>query len=594
MHILVLEDSRPIQKLVQARLEKAGHTVDVVNNGQQGFRLATDHSYDAIISDIKMPLWDGVKFVQAMQVICPHLPIIIVTSAADDEEVTEQLAKCSNVRALLPKPHDFNRLFALLAGIRPQSQTAVSKMARIICTIGPASSDIETLGRLIVAGMDVVRLNFSHGSYDQHEKALQAVRDAEAMWGRPIAVLQDLCGPKIRVGLMQGGGVDLQQGKQLSIQKTSVEGNSERISTIIPEILNDLRVGDPILLDDGLIELRVTQSGQDVIQCEVVVGGRLKSNKGMNLPATALSLPSVTEKDWQDLEWALNHSVDYIALSFVRTAEEIQEIKDHIKKSGNDRLKVVAKIEKPEAVNNIRSIVEVSDGIMIARGDMGVELPAARVPRIQREIIQLCWLLNTPVITATQMLDSMTTNARPTRAEVTDVSTAIETGTDAVMLSQETAVGVDPVNVVRTMASIIYEAEQTPGRGFPLNTGEDEPGSFLGLLTNIKDLDGIMLLDPDGNLFPRLSKWCRSVATIMVTRSRTIARRASLYKNITPIIIKEKLHRTDIITRATSRAIEMGCLSPGNRLAVVEGAHQTREGLSQDGGLQIIRISGYE
>lgn len=459
MRVLLLEDARSTQLLIKKRLEKEGYEVDAVGNGHQGFQLATANSYDAIISDIRMPHWDGFKFVEAMQVISPRLPIIIATSADKDEEVIAHLAKYSNVLVTLPKPVDFSLLFELLGNVQVQSHVGVNKKARIVCTIGPASDDPHVLGKMIIAGMDVARLNFSHGTHEQHATTLAAVREAEKNWNKAIAVLQDLCGPKIRTGKMTGGQIDLEPGKTIIIQKNELTGTSERISTITPEILDDLRVGDPILLDDGLFELKVISTASTEITCEVIIGGTLKSSKGMNLPGTSLSLPSVTPKDWADLDWALDHSVDYVALSFVRTADEIREIKKYIADSGKRDLRVVAKKEKPEAVNNIKEIIEVSDGIMIARGDMGVEFPAPRVPRIQQEIIRLCWEMNTPVITATQMLDSMTTNSRPTRAEVTDVSTAIGEGTDAVMLSQETATGVDPVNVVRTMASIICEEE---------------------------------------------------------------------------------------------------------------------------------------
>jgi pyruvate kinase len=362
--------------------------------------------------------------------------------------------------ACWPSPLILKALFKQLASIPRQTHTSVNKKAKIVCTIGPASNTSEILGKMILAGMDVARLNFSHGSYEAHEATLLAVREAEKTWEKPIAVLQDLCGPKIRTGPMRDGAIRLLAGEVLVIQAEPVEGTADRISTITPEIIADLKVGDPVLLDDGLLELRVLKEGKDEVHCEVMTGGTLKSSKGINLPQTSLSLPSITEKDWQDLDWGLNHSIDYVALSFVRSAEDIWRIKKYIKAAGKRNLKVVAKIEKPEAVQNIREIIEVADAIMIARGDMGVELPAARVPRIQERIIQLCWEMNTPVITATQMLDSMTTNARPTRAEVTDVSMAIKQGTDAVMLSQETATGIDPVNVVRTMASIICEEER--------------------------------------------------------------------------------------------------------------------------------------
>ncbi len=593
MRILVLEDAKSTQLLVKKRFEKAGHLVDAVDNGHQGFQLATANIYDVIISDIRMPHWDGFKFIEAMQVVCPHLPIIIVSSADKEQGVVERLAKHGNVKALLPKPLDFNYLFKLLADIRIQSHVGVNKKARIVCTIGPASSDTKTIGQMILAGMDVARLNFSHGSHEQHSLTLQAVREAEENWNKPIAVLQDLCGPKIRTSSMEDGQVLLEAGKTLIIQKEEIVGNAERISTIAPEILDDLELGDPILLDDGLLELKVTGIEPEEVTCEVVAGGLLKSSKGMNLPATALSLPSVTKKDWRDLDWALEHSVDYVALSFVRNAEEIREIKRYITKKKKRDLRVVAKIEKPEAVNNIKEIIEVSDAIMIARGDMGVELPAARVPRIQQEIIRLCWQMNTPVITATQMLDSMTTNSRPTRAEVTDVSTAINEGTDAVMLSQETATGTNPVNVVRTMASIICEEENYSHLDtdqYEQLMAENVSNPVLTAVASFSNTTATLLLDAEGHLYPVLSKWSRKVPSILVTKSMNVARHASLYKNMTPLIIRDELGRDATVFRALEMALQIGCIREGDLISVVEGERLTQGGIDQSGALQLVVV----
>ncbi len=453
MRVLLLEDAKSTQVLVKERLKKKGYTVEAVDNGHQGFQMASTNRYDVIISDIMMPHWDGFKFIDAMQVINPQVPIIVVTSADKEKELVDRLELCPNVKQLLPKPVNFEILFDLLANIQSQNHTDIQKKARIVCTTGPASCDPSTLGKMIIAGMDVVRLNFAHGDYAQHERTLHAIRLAEENWNKPIAVLLDLRGPKLQVGKMEGGQAELQPGKNIAIQKEDILGNSTVISTSMPNILDDLKIGDRVLIDEGLLELKVirTDKEEEEVVCEVIVGGLLKSGKSIHLPTTELSLPSVTPKDWQDIDWALNHSVEYVVLSFVRQAQDVQEVKNHIAASGKHDLRVIAKIEKPEAVNNIREIVEVSDAIMIARGDMGIELPTAKIPRIQKEIIKLCWELNTPVITATQMLDSMTVQSRPTRAEVTDVSTAINEGTDAVMLSQETATGIDPVNVVRTM-----------------------------------------------------------------------------------------------------------------------------------------------
>ncbi len=593
MHILILEDAKSTQLLLKARLEKEGHTVEAVDNGHQGFLLASSNPYDCIISDIMMPRWDGMKFIEAIQVVRPHLPIIIVSSHHGDAEIRSRLESYRNVINILPKPFDFKELFHTLSKVPIQSHDSVNKMARIVCTIGPASSSTETLGKMLLAGMDVARLNFSHGTHEDHAKNLAAIREAEQTWEKPIAVLQDLCGPKIRVGEMADGAIKLVTGSKIRIQAAPVVGNKDCISTISPEIIADLKIGAPVLLDDGLLELRVLEEGEEAVICEVMSGGLLKSSKGMNLPASSLSLPSITEKDWQDLNWTLNHDIDYVALSFVRSADEVQAIKDHIAKAGK-KIRVVAKVEKPEAVNHIREIIETSDAIMIARGDMGVELPAARVPRIQQKIINLCWEMNTPVITATQMLDSMTTNMRPTRAEVTDVSLAIREGTDAVMLSQETATGISPINVVRTMASIICEEERHSKLSldkYHQLVGDTSANPALKAVASINNMTATLLLDPEGTLYPALSKWNRKVLSLLVTRSMQTARHASLFHNIVPLIVQEKLHRSEIIFKALEMAKESGYIRAGDTVAVVEGEHTTNQGIHQAGALQIVHVT---
>jgi len=446
---------------------------------------------------------------------------------------------------------------------------------------------------MILAGMDVTRLNFSHGSYEQHERTLEAIRHAETLWEKPIAVLVDLCGPKIRTGEMGNNGVTLVPEQKMMIQAEQTLGTAEVISTITPEILSDLKIGDPILLDDGLLELRVVESGSTKVLCEVVTGGILRSNKGMNLPETDISLPSVTEKDWKDLQWAIDHSVDYVALSFVRSAKEIADIKDYILNSTNPKLRVIAKIEKPEAIKHITEIIKVSDAIMIARGDMGVEIPAARVPRVQNKIISLCWQSNTPVITATQMLDSMTHNSRPTRAEVTDVSVAIQEGTDAVMLSGETAAGVDPVNVVRTMASIICEEESHDNfslEKYQQLVEETAVNPVLTAVASLNNTKATILFDPQGTLYPALSKWNRKVPSIVITRSMQVARHASLYKNIVPLIIKEEVKRSDLIYKALELASQEGYIRTGDIVALVEGNYKTPRGIEQIGTLQLVLV----
>ncbi len=593
MRMLVLEDSKPVKELLKRRFEKAGHQVDVVDNGHQGFVLATSSSYDVVISDVQMPHWDGFKFVEAMGVVCPRTPIIIVTSASIDDGMRSRVSSYSNILEIFPKPLNFTDCFELLDKISIQENDRVSKKARIVCTLGPASSDREIIGKMVLVGMDVARLNFSHGSYEQHEATLQAVREAEADWGKPVAVLQDLCGPKIRTGLMTNGAVSLVSGEKIIIQAQKIEGTAERISCSLAEIVPDLKKGDPILLDDGLLELRVVAEGETEVLCEILSGGKLKSNKGMNLPATTLSLPSVTEKDWQDLDWGLDHPIDFVALSFVRSPDEIVKVKNYVRNAGKRDLKVIAKIEKPEAVKHIREIIEVADGIMIARGDMGVELPAARVPRIQQQIIRLCWEMNKPVITATQMLDSMTSNSRPTRAEVTDVSMAIREGTDAVMLSQETATGVNPVNVIRTMASIVREEEQytsLSSEQYQQLLSDATANPALTAVAGLNDIAAVILLDLEGSMYPLLSKWNRKIPSLLVAGSDEVARHASIYYNVVPMIIRETLSSDAIIKKAMDTAQEWGHIRVGDRIAVVEGSRKTRGGLHQIGSLQIVAV----
>lgn len=592
MYILLLDNSPLVSKILTKQLNKMGHKIDAVQNGQQGFHLAASKHYDLVISDLIMPQWNGFKFMEAMQVIKPQCPIIAISSSLDEDDSRERLSRYSNVIGFLPKPVKIKKLNEIIDRLKVFSNENVRKLARIICTIGPASESPETIGQMILAGMDIARLNLSHGTYDEHKRRLMAVRHAEEKWSRPIGILMDLCGPKIRTGAMRDGGVPIKSGARITIQANPIEGTSELFSTIAPEILQDLRVGDPILLDDGLLELVVEEEGTDEVVCQVVISGTLKSSKGINLPATPLNLPSITEKDKQDLAWGMEHSIDFAALSFVRSADDIAQVKKLISR-GKRKIMVVAKIEKPEAVENIDAIIEATDIIMIARGDMGVELPASRVPWIQRDIIRRCWQANTPVITATQMLDSMTFNARPTRAEVTDVSVAIAEGTDAVMLSGETAVGGDPVNVVRTMASIISaeESHAEPGHNHydSLNTNQGFSPALLAAATQ-GTAAAILIIDLEGKIYPHLSKWNRTVPTLLLTNSLHVARHSCIYKNITPIIIRDELTRDEIVKRAQEEAENRGYLIKGDVLAVMEGERMTQGGIPQIGAFQLMRV----
>lgn len=594
MRILLLEDNPVNQVQISSQLKKLGHQVDTVGNGQQGFLRATSHQYDIFLCDILMPHWDGFKFIEAMSVVCPTMPIVVISSSIDSNDLVNRLSPYPNIRAVLPKPLDMAKLGPILKDTSSQSHENLGKMARIVCTIGPSSNSQEVINKMIMAGMDVARLNFSHGSYESHDAVLQMIRHAETEWMRPVAVLMDLCGPKIRTGNMQDGKVTLENGASVIIQAADIEGTSQRFSTIAPEILADLREGDPILLDDGLLELKVERAGASEVQCRVVVGGQLKSHKGINLPGTPLSLPCLTAKDKADLEWGMDHSIDFVALSFVRSAADILELKELIRKLGKRNIHVVAKIEKPEAVENIDAIIDATDVIMIARGDLGVELPASRVPWIQRQIIKKCWEKNKPVITATQMLETMTQNARPTRAEVTDVSLAVQEGTDAVMLSGETAAGVNPVNVVRTMASIICESERHLEQNLDHNqilVDKTDINPALSAAASLGLATATLVIDFGNNLYQHMSKWNRRTPTLLATNSIHSARHACLYKNVIPIITKEQLSRDQLVFWAVREAKQRGYLVAGDVLAVVEGARQTQGGIDQLGAFQLIRVT---
>ena len=335
----------------------------------------------------------------------------------------------------------------------------ISRHSKIVCTIGPATRSARMIRKLIEAGMNVARLNFSHGKHEEHAQSISMLREAATVLRKPIAVLADLQGPKIRTGALAGGGtVFLRTGQRFVITTAKVLGDSTRVNTTFYPMPREVKRGDRILLSDGLIELRVQATTPHEVVCEVANGGLLGENKGINLPGVKLRVPALTEKDRSDLRFALSQGADYIAVSFVRRAEDVQLAKALVKRSKKDT-PVIAKLEKPEAIENLREILQVADGVMVARGDLGVEMNPECVPVVQKNIIARARENRRPVITATQMLESMTENPRPTRAEASDVANAIFDGSDAVMLSAETATGKYPVEAVAMMARIIEEAE---------------------------------------------------------------------------------------------------------------------------------------
>jgi pyruvate kinase len=333
------------------------------------------------------------------------------------------------------------------------------KKTKILATIGPASNNYEMIKSLAAAGANVFRLNFSHGTHDIHQEVIEIIRRVNIELDCHLGILQDLQGPKIRVGEMENNGVEIKPGDKLTITNDPVIGNASLVSTVYQNLPQDVLSGDRILIDDGNLEVIVDSTDGKNVNTTVIHGGILKSRKGINLPNTKVSAPSLTEKDLEDLEFGLSQDVDWIALSFVRSAADITDLRERIKAAGKD-CKIVAKIEKPEALENIDSIIEATDAIMVARGDLGVEVPMEIVPLWQKKMVEKCKLACKPVIIATQMMESMIQNPRPTRAETNDVANAVLDGADAVMLSAETASGKYPVNAVKAMTSIITYLEE--------------------------------------------------------------------------------------------------------------------------------------
>jgi pyruvate kinase len=342
------------------------------------------------------------------------------------------------------------------------------KKTKIVCTIGPSTESKEKLGELVTAGMNVMRLNFSHGDFDEHQKRVDNIRAIMKETGRHVGILQDLCGPKIRIGTFKDGAIVLKAGENFTLTTDKVDGTQEKVFVNYPQLPKEVRVGGSIMLHDGSKRLEVTEiKGNDII-CKVIIGGRLANNKGVNVPGAHLSLSALTEKDRKDLEFGVKNEVDFFALSFVREAKDIKELRD-ILISKKSRAGIIAKIETPEALEDIDEIIASADGIMIARGDLAIEIPAEDVPLSQKMIIQKCNTVGKPVITATQMLESMIKNPVPTRAEVSDIANAIIDGTDAIMLSEETTLGEFPIEAVKMMTKVavrvegeIYTGEKIP------------------------------------------------------------------------------------------------------------------------------------
>jgi len=447
---------------------------------------------------------------------------------------------------------------------------------KIVATIGPASRSPEVLKRMVQCGMNVARLNFSHGSYKDHAETVAMLRAVAEELDTPVTILQDLQGPKIRVGEMPVGGMQLTEGAWLTLVPTAEFQHQPNTTSIdYPFLAEEAIPGTQILLDDGLLELIVKDIEGSAVRCQVIKGGLLKSHKGVNLPSLNLRLPSMTEKDKQDLEFGLAQGVDWISLSFVRKGEDIRTLKAMLAEVGKLETPVLAKIEKPQAIENLEDILAECDGIMVARGDLGVELPPEKVPMLQKHIIRRCNQIGIPVITATQMLESMIQNPRPTRAEASDVANAIMDGTDAVMLSGESAVGAYPVQAVAIMARIATEVEREITFINHPPTTSDETHALseaLNAIDQILDLRWIVAFTSTGYTARLAAAERPNAPVIAMTPNRNVYHRLNLEWGVKPVLIEQEVDTFEtVVQQAEACLLEHQLVSRGNRILIMGG-----------------------
>lgn len=397
------------------------------------------------------------------------------------------------------------------------------KKTKIVCTLGPASRDAETMEAMLKAGMNVARLNFSHGTHEEHRKTIETFRKVRDSLGMPAAVMLDTKGPEIRLGDFQEGGYVLQEGELFTLTAESFVGNDSRVSTTYKNLPSQVERGTDILIDDGRIRLRVEETTELDVICRVISGGRISSRKGVNIPNKSLDLEYISEADREDILFGISMDVDYVAASFVRNAQDVMELRRLLNDNGGEDIKIISKIENMEGIENFDKILELSDGIMVARGDMGVEVDFEKLPGIQKKFIKGCCRAGKPVITATQMLESMTANPAPTRAEITDVANAVFDGTSAVMLSGESAAGMYPVETVKTMAKIVCQAEE--------DAEQVNQYKFLEVEADEKDVSNAI-----GHAACTTAKDINASAIIAVTTSGYTAEMMSKYKPVQPVI----------------------------------------------------------
>ncbi|SES16841.1 pyruvate kinase [Salisediminibacterium halotolerans] len=470
------------------------------------------------------------------------------------------------------------------------------RKTKIVSTIGPASESPEILTQLIESGMNVARLNFSHGDYDEHKARIDGIREAAAKAGKTVALLLDTKGPEIRTQTLEAGAVDLEMGKTVRVSMEEVVGNEDKISVTYPGLINDVHVGSKLLLDDGLIELEVTAIEENELVTEVVNSGTLKNKKGVNVPNVSVNLPGITDKDANDIVFGIEQGVDFIAASFVRRASDVLEIRELLEKHNAEHIQIIPKIENQEGVDNIVEILEVSDGLMVARGDLGVEIPAEDVPLVQKDLIKQCNKLGKPVITATQMLDSMQWNPRPTRAEASDVANAIFDGTDAIMLSGETAAGEYPLASVQTMAGIALKTEtalkyrdilRKRSKEIETTVTDAISQSVSHTALNLK-ASAIVTATQSGHTARMISKYRPESPIVAITTDEHVNRTLSLVWGVYPQIGSAVESTDEMLRISVDEAKKSGLVSNGDLVVITAGVPIGESGTTNLMKVQIV------
>lgn len=455
------------------------------------------------------------------------------------------------------------------------------RKTKIVCTIGPASESPRMLEKLMHAGMNVARLNFSHGNHEEHKARIDNIRRIAEKTNKTVAILLDTKGPEVRTHDMQNGEVELMKGDSIEIVMNEVLGNSERFSVTYNNLINDISVDDTILLDDGLVELKVLSTDKEraSIKCEIKNNGVLKNKKGVNVPGVSLNLPGLTDKDREDILFGIEQQVDFIAASFIRNNRDVLEIRQLLEENNGQYINIIPKIENQEGIDNIHEILEVSEGLMVARGDMGVEIPPERVPMVQKELIKICNQLGKPVITATQMLDSMQHNPRCTRAEANDVANAIYDGSDAVMLSGETAAGDYPEEAVTTMAKIAFSAEEAQDykKLLSFRTKQQQTNLVTAIGVSVAhtalnlNCKAIVASTESGHTARMISKYRPKSDIIAVTPNEYVARQLQLVWGVTPIIKGGQRDTDGVLNTSVSVTIDEGYAETGDLLIITAG-----------------------